>query len=143
MEVLLCMGEIQGVLKVLVNQIEIPLGQAGANMTGTGWYSVVSPGNRTGTFNADFSDGSGNPLGDPYGSMAYLSVVVPNRINDGRSLPTIKVLVQGLKLPRFDSSGNHVDDVFTNNPAWVLMDVLRRSGWRMDELDPGTFAAVA
>src|SRR5712664_789450 len=60
MEVLLCMGEIQGVLKVLVNDIEIPLGQAGANMTGTGRFAVVSPGNRTGTFNADFSDPSGN-----------------------------------------------------------------------------------
>ena len=86
MEVLLSMGQIQGVVKVLVNQLEIPLGQAGANMTGTGWYSVVSLGNRTGTFNPDFSDGSGNPLGDPYGSMAYLSVVVPNAINDGTSL---------------------------------------------------------
>src|SRR6185436_7116171 len=93
MEVLLCMGEIQGVLKVLVNDNDIPLGQAGANMTGTGWFRFVSPGNRTGGFNGDFADGSGTALGDPYGSMALLSVVVPNRINDGRSLPTVKVLL--------------------------------------------------
>jgi hypothetical protein len=143
MEVLLCMGEIQGVLKVLVNDIEIPLGQAGANMTGTGWFSVVSPGNRTGGFNGDFSDSAGTPFGDPYGSMAYLSVVVPNRISDGRSLPTVKVLTQGMKLPVYDADGALVGLQFTNNPAWVLMDVLRRSGWQLAELDVKSFAAAA
>jgi hypothetical protein len=142
-EVLLCMGEIQGVLKVLVNDIEIPLGQAGANMTGTGWYSVVSLGNRTGTFNADFSDASGTPLGDPYGSMAYLSVVVPNRINDGRSLPSIKVLTQGMKLPVYGEDGAPAGLQFSSNPAWVLMDVLRRSGWSINELDVQSFATAA
>jgi hypothetical protein len=142
-EVLLGAGEIAGVVKVIVNNIEIPVGITGSNMTATGWYSVVSPGVRSGGFNPDFSDSAGNPLGDPYGSMAFLSVVVPNRISDGHSLPNIKVLVQGLKLPRFDSAGSHVDDIFTNNPAWVLLDVLRRSGWRMDEVDLATFASVA
>ena len=34
MEVLLGMGEMQGVLKVLVNDVEIPAGVAGTNMTG-------------------------------------------------------------------------------------------------------------
>jgi hypothetical protein len=142
-EVLLGAGEIAGVVKVIVNNIEIPVGITGSNMTATGWYSVVSFGARSGGFNPDFSDSAGNPLGDPYGTMAFLSVVVPNRISDGHSLPTIKVLVQGLKLPRFDSAGSHVDDIFTNNPTWVLLDVLRRSGWRMDEVDLGSFASVA
>ena len=74
-------------------------------MTATGWYNVVTPGARTGAFNLEFHGQVGNPLGDPYGSMALLSVVVPNRISNGQSLPTIKVLVQGLKLEQFDSSG--------------------------------------
>jgi Putative phage tail protein len=143
MEVLLSMGEIQGVLKVLVNGIEIPLGRAGANMTGTGWFTVVSLGNRTGTFNPDFSDRSGNPLGDPYGSMAFLSVVVPNRINDGQSLPSIKVLMQGMKLPVYGQDGTLTGLQFSNNPAWVLMDVLRRSGWSIGELDTASFATAA
>src|SRR5260370_35909155 len=112
-------------------------------MTATGWYSVVSPGTRSGSFNSDFSDTAGHPLGDPYGSMAFLSVVVPNRISDGHSVPSIKVLVQGLKLARFDSAGNHVDDVFTNNPAWVLLDGLQRSGCRMDQGHLGPFAQCA
>src|SRR5260370_11008505 len=142
-EVVLGAGEITGVVKVIVNDIEIPAGISGMNMTATGWYNVVSLGSRAGNFNTDFSDSAGHPLGDPYGSMALLSVVVPNRISDGRSLPDIKVLIQGLKLARFDSSRAHTDDAFTNNPAWVLLDVLRRSGWSLDEIDLASFASVA
>jgi len=143
LEVLLGMGDIQGVLKVLVNDIEIPAGTSGVNMTGTGWYSIVSLGNRTGSFNLDFTDGAGHPSGDPYGSMAVLSVVVPNRINNGTSLPTIKVLAQGMKLSTFDATGTYVAETFSNNPAWVIFDVLLRSGWAPDELDIPSFKAVA
>lgn len=142
-EVLLGAGEITGVVTVVVNDIEIPAGVSGQNMTGTGWYNIISLGTRTGNFNPDFSDSSGNPLGDPYGSMAFLSVVVPNNISNGNSIPSIQVLVQGLQLAEFDSSGNFVNNVFTNNPAWVLVDILRRSGWDQDELDLASFAAAA
>jgi hypothetical protein len=142
-EVLLGAGELTGVTKVIVNGSEIPAGVTGSNMTATGWYNVVSLGTRNGSFNQDFCDSSGNPLGDPYGSMALLSVVVPNRISDGRSLPDIGVLIRGLKLTRFDSAGNRQDNTFTNNPAWVLLDILQRSGWRLDELDLLSFASAA
>jgi hypothetical protein len=143
MEALLGMGEIQGVLKVVVNGIEIPEGRAGANMTGTGWYNVVTLGNRTGDFNLDFADGAGNALGDPYGSMGALSVVVPNRIHDGRTLPRIQMLVEGLKLPRYGADGAYLGESFTNNPAWVLLDVLRRGGWTAEEIDLGSVAQAA
>ena len=137
MEVLLGMGEMQGVLKVLVNDVEIPLGQAGSNMTATGWYNVASLGNRTGNFNLDF------PGGDPYGSMAYLSVVVPNRINDGGKLPTAKVLAEGLRLPTYAEDCGYAGDQFTANPVWVLLDVLQRSGWTTEEIDLASFARAA
>jgi len=143
MEVLLGMGEIQGVLKVLVNGIEIPEGRAGANMTGTGWYNLTTRGNRTGDFNQDFTDEAGNPLGDPYGSMAALSVVVPNRINDGRTLPRIQVLMEGLKLGRHATDGTYLGESFSNNPAWVLLDVLQRAGWTLEEIDVRSFAQAA
>jgi hypothetical protein len=142
-EVLLGEGLITGVITVIVNNIEIPAGIAGQNMTGTGWYNVISLGTRNGNFNPDFSDSSGNPLGDPYGSMAFMSVVVPNNISNGNALPSIQVLVQGLQLAEFDSGGNFLDNAFTNNPAWVLVDVLSRSGWGLDELDLPSFAAAA
>ena len=103
MEVLLGMGPMTGVYTVLVNNIEIPLGINGANMTGTGWYNIVSLGARDGGFDLNFTDSSGNPLGDPYGSMAYLAVVVPNRINDGTTLPDVQVLVKGVQVQTFNS----------------------------------------
>jgi hypothetical protein len=143
LELLLGMGEIQGVLKVLVNDIEIPAGRDGDNMSATGWYNLVSRGNRTGDFNYDFADGGGLPAGDPYGSMAVLSVAVPNRVSDGRNLPRVQVLMEGLKISRYDTSGDFLGDAFSNNPAWILLDVLRRSGWEAEEIDLGSFARVA
>jgi hypothetical protein len=142
-EVLLGMGEINGVLKVLVNDIEIPLGQPHVDMTGTGWYSVVTHGGRNGGFNLDFTDSAVNPLGDPYGSMAFMSLVVPNRVNDGTSLPKVQVLVEGLKLQRYDVSGASLGEVFDNNPAWVILDILKRCGWTDDEIDLASFAQTA
>ena len=133
----------QGVLTVLVNGIQIPLGVAGQNMTGTGWYNVITLGGRDGAFDLNFLDSSGQPAGDPYGSMAYLSVVVPNQINDGNSLPTVQVLVQGLLVPTYASDGTSAGNTFSSNPAWILLDVLRRSGWAASEIDFGTFAAAA
>jgi hypothetical protein len=137
MQVLLGMGEIDGPVKVLVNEAEIPEGVGGSNMMATGWYNLVSNGGRDGVVDPEFPDG------EPHGGMAVLSVVVPNRINDGKSLPKVTVLVRGLKLSRFDSSGLFVDSAFGNNPAWVLLDVLRRSGWTLPELDLVSFGKAA
>jgi hypothetical protein len=143
MEVLLGMGEIERAVKVIVNNIEIPEAEDGTDMTATGWFSVVTTGTRNGAFNMNFTDTAGNPLGDPYGSMAMMSVVVPNRISDGTTLPGIQVLIDGLKLERFDAMGTSLGEIFTNNPAWVLLDVLRRAGWLTSEIDLASFAAAA
>ena len=143
MEVLVGMGTIQTVYKVLVNDIEIPIGVNGLNMTGTGWFNIISYGTRNGSFNPDFSNGPTNPLGDPYGSMAFLSVVVPNRISDGRGLPRVQVLIDGLKLPEYAADGTALGESFTNNPAWVVLDLLQRSGWQPAELDLASFANTA
>jgi hypothetical protein len=143
MEALLGIGEMEGVLTVLVSGVEIPMGISGSNMTGTGWYNIQTLGTRDGAFDYNFLDGSGNPAGDPYGSMAYLSVVVPNSLNNGTSLPTVKVLAQGLKVPTYAADGTYIIDQFSSNPAWILLDVLRRSGWAASEIDIISFAAAA
>jgi hypothetical protein len=143
MEVLLGIGQMQAVITVLVSGIEIPVGINGMNMTGTGWYNVETLGTRDGAFDPNFTDASGQPAGDPYGSMAYLSVVVPNQINDGNSLPAVQVLAQGLLIPVYDATGTYIADQFSNNPAWILLDVLRRSGWAEDEIDLVSFATAA
>jgi len=137
LEVLLGMGQIAEILKVVINDVEIPEGVSGVDMTGTGWYNLVTSGTRSGSFNPDF------PGGDPYGSMAMASVVVPNRISNGQSLPKVQVLLAGLNLERFDQAGTSLGEAFTNNPAWVLLDVLRRSGWLMSDVDLGSFAKAA
>jgi hypothetical protein len=137
MEVLLGVGEMTGVITVLVNNVEIPAGVQGQNMTGTGWYNIPTLGARQGAVDPNFTDG------DPYGSMSYLSVVVPNRLNDGSSLPSVKVLVEGLKLPVYQADGTAAGEHFTNNPAWVLLDILRRMGWSAAEIDLASFAAAA
>jgi hypothetical protein len=143
MEVLLSMGEIQGVVTVLVNDIIIPQGVGGQNMTATGWWNLIAAGTRNGEQDPNFGDGGGGPIGDPYGSMAYLSVVVPNQINDGSSIPTVQVLMQGMKLLTFDTSGNSLGAQFSSNPAWVLLDILRRSAYALDEIDCASFATAA
>jgi hypothetical protein len=142
-EVLLGQGPLYAVVKVIVNGVQIPEGVSGANMTATGWYNVFTLGTRSGAFNLDYVDSNGNPLGDPYGSMACMSVVVPNQISNGGSLPEIEVLVQGLQLSTFDSTGAYLADTFTNNPAWVMLDVLRRSGWTLEEINLPSFANAA
>ncbi len=48
MEALLGSHEMERVLKVVVNGTEIPEAVSGANMTATGWYSIVSSGGREG-----------------------------------------------------------------------------------------------
>jgi Putative phage tail protein len=143
MEVLLGMGRIQGVLTVLVDDIVIPQGVGGMNMTSTGWYNLISAGTRNGTQDPNFSDGHGNLLGDPYGSMAYLSIVVPNRINDGTSIPEVQVLMQGLQLWQFDTSGNSLGTQFSSNPAWVLLDILMRCGYALEQINTASFATAA
>ena len=143
MEVILASGNIQGVLKVIVNDVEIPQTVGGSDMTATGWFSSLSTGSRVGEFNMTFTDPDGNPLGDPGGNIAMLSVVVPNRICAGTSIPTVQVLLQGIQIDSFDVSGSYVQTGFSNNPAWVLLDLLRRSGWSTGELDLPSFATAA
>ncbi len=106
MEVLLGIGTMQGVLKVVVNDVEIPQVAVGKDMTTTGWYTPVTTGMRQGNFNLDFVDAEGNPLGDPYGSLCVFSVVVPNRISSGKSLPNVEVLLQGEQIDSYNSDAS-------------------------------------
>lgn len=140
MEVLLGMGRIDSVLKVVVSGIEIPQGVADKDMTATGWYDIVSLGNAQGAFNAGFVDEHQKPLGDPHGGIAALSVIVPNRINSGSSVPQVEVLLQGIHLDRFRLDGAFLDNTFTNNPAWIILDVLRRAGWALSDVNLSSFA---
>lgn len=147
MEVLLGMGQIggnsfDGVLKLVVNDVEIPKAVDGEDMTTTGSYRVFTTGGRNGNFNLDFLS-DGQPLGDPYGSMAAASVVVPNRISSGTSLPNVEILLQGIQVDTYGADGGFIQTTWSDNPAWVILDILRRSGWSPEDLNLLTFAASA
>ena len=143
LEVLLGMGPITNVLKVVVNDVEIPIAVPGQDMNVTGWYTVFSDGNAQGSFNYDFADEFGKPLGDPYGSIAAMSVVVPNQISTGTSLPTVEVLIQGIEVDTFAATQDFIGTEFSNSPAWITLDILRRCGWCLEELDLSSFARSA
>lgn len=143
MECLLSLGRIQGVRTVVVSGYQIPAGIGGQNMTASGWYTLVHDGDPFGEFDLNFADGAGNPQSDPYGSMAYLSVVVPNKINNGTSLPQIQVLMDGRFVETFDSSGNSLGWSFSNNSAWILLDILKQGRWKTGDIDLPSFAAAA
>jgi len=55
-------------------------------------------------------------------------------MNDGTSLPTVKVLAQGLKLPVYDAMVFATVSI-QQQPAWILLDILRRAGWSIPEID--------
>ena len=112
-------------------------------MTASGWYNLVNDGGRFGGFDLNFTDRGGNPQGDPYGSMAYLFVAIPSKVNDGKSIPQVKVLVDGRQLETFAADSSSLGWSFTNNPVWVLLDILKKARWRLDEMDLPSFAAAA
>ncbi len=143
METLLGMGTIDGILKVVVNNVEIPLGVVGQDMSATGWYAIVTNGGRQGGMNLDFVDASRNPLGDPHGSIASLSVIVPNQISSGRSTPNVEVLLRGMQIESFAASGTSLGNAYSNNPAWVILEILRRCGWSTSDINLSTFATSA
>jgi hypothetical protein len=142
-EALVGAGPTQGVSRLWANGIELPLGVAGTDMSATGWYDVLTTGGRNGAFNPNFKDSQGQPVSDPHGSLAVVSVHVPASLVSSNSLPTIEVLAQGGVLQRYDAQGKPLDTFFTSNPAWILLDMLMRCGWQGSDVDIPSFASAA
>ncbi len=142
-EALVGAGPIQGVSRLWANGIELPLGVAGEDMAATGWYDVLTCGDRDGAFDPNFKDSRGQPISDPHGSLAAVSVHVPASLISSNSLPTIEVLAQGMVLRRYEVDGKPLEPFFTSNPAWVLLDMLMRCGWQDNDIDIPSFASAA
>ncbi|MBK7927510.1 MAG: hypothetical protein IPJ98_08455 [Bryobacterales bacterium] len=142
-EAVLCEGPIAGVIKVIVNGVELPAGNAGSDLTGTGWYNVISLGGRSGAFNEEFFGGDPSGRGDPMAGLARISLALPESDGGVGRLRRIQVLVEGSILPVYHPNGEFAGDSFTSNPAWVLLDLLRRSGYGQNELNIASFSACA
>ena len=104
-EAVICYGEIQAVLKVVVNDVEVP---AATDIDGNPYtvsdplfrYNVVTRGSRNGKACVDAGFAS---AGDPHGSMAVIEVVVPRSLADSASVPRVLVLIQGPKIRRYQA----------------------------------------
>jgi hypothetical protein len=136
-------GEVDGVERVVVNGVEIPAAVAGRDMTASGWHKLVGTGAREGSFLPKPDDNGVYEESDPHGSMATLEVVIPNAMQRGSGQPQTEVWLRGLKLLTIASDGSEAARQFTDNPSWVLLDLLLRSGWRRDELRLESFASAA
>jgi hypothetical protein len=75
--------------------------------------------------------------------MAFLSLVVPNKVSDGKSTPKVEILMKGIRLPVLDAGGALVTTAWSSNPVWIICDILRRSGWQLGELNLASFSASA
>ena len=139
-ECVVCAGKVENIFKVIVNDVEVP--QA-ADMNGNPylvhdvlfWWAVLNRGDRDGQ---PTEDAYYNGKGDPYGSMCSIMVVVPRSLQASNSVPRVSVLVRGPHLRTYNAGLEPVRE-WTQNPAWVLMDILVRCGWYYDDLDIQSF----
>ncbi len=144
-EAIVCLGEVQSILRVVVNDVEL---QPATDITGGVNYIVRDPllrynvlnrGDRDGAKNQDaFYDGNG----DPYGSQCAILCVVPRRAAESSGVPRCRVLVQGPKL-RVYADVSTYSKAFTSNPVWVLMDLLIWAGLEYADLELQTFIDAA
>lgn len=108
------------------------------------WY-WVTPGTRNG--NANQLPGYANPghsaLGDPYGGMAVIVVVIYRDLYSGNSgVPNVQVLLGGRQIAVFTAPNAYTME-YSSNPAWVLLDLLVRANWIYSEVNMASFIAAA
>ena len=144
MEALVGAGRINQILKVLVNNVEIPEGIAGQDMTGSGWWNLVANGGRAGGFNPELRRSTGHaprrPLrqhGCPIGCGSLTRSTTAAYCRGSRSWS------RGCSSNRLIVVETSQGTQFSDNPAWMLLDVLRRTGWRLSEIDLASFADAA
>ena len=141
MEVLLGMGEMQGVLTVLVNDVEIPLGVCGHQHDGDGLVQHSDTGNARRAHSTRISwtaaATGGRPVrqhGVPFGGGAE-----PDQQRHVAAYGQgAGAGAEGAGLLR--RTGRATGEQFSSNPAWVLLDMLRTGGWALAEIDVASFA---
>ncbi len=142
-EAILCYGPVEGVTRVIVNDVEVPFQGRDPLFS---WYWVTQ-GGRSGAPNMlpGWTDGAGQPTSDPYGSMATIAIVVYKQLVSSSQTPRVRVLVRGPKLRVYDTDTTHSLQGWPGytNPAWQLMDLLVWGGWDYADLDIASFRAAA
>lgn len=84
------------------------------------------------------------PNSDTYSKIAVVSFNFPPQFAQNSSSFSVSVLVQGLMMPTYGAGGLvAIASTFTDNPAWIILDVLRRSGWQLSEINVPSFYAFS
>lgn len=146
-EAILCQGEVEQILKVVVNGQQL---QPANDITGAVNYIVRDPLARYNVINRGGRDGSPNldsPWngdGDSYGSICAILWVLYNKYADPSTVPSVRALVQGPKIRVYNGTG--VGDFtreYSENPVWVILDLLARAGVPISRLDLASFISAA
>lgn len=149
-EAVVCLGDIgaSGILEVVVNGVIVPPNQSGGdplfrhNFGGNPLQSFTGGRLGSATKDAGWNDSSGNPQGDPHGSRALQEIVVYRQLADSGSKPNVQILAQGPKIWVFTDQTTKTK-VYSNNPAWVLLDLLTWGNWQYAQIDMASFITAA
>jgi len=143
LEAVLSFGEIDAVERVIINDVVVAQGTQGGN-TIAGFWNYVATGTRTGARNLDalYTDSAGLPLGDPYGSLACIEVVIPRALSETTSTPRIRVLLRGRKV-RVYTNPTTFTRTWSENPIWIMLDALVLANWDYADIDIQSFIDAA
>lgn len=150
MEVVVCVGDIggvDGILQVVVNGVIVPMKGA------TGWdplfrwnfldqqtFGSIATGGRSGFINAD---NGYNSLGDPFGGLATIEIVVYVELAANNSVPDVRILAHGPKIPAILTADPRDIATWpqstTTIPPYILTDLLIWGNYSYTELDLQTF----
>jgi len=134
----------------VVNGVEVNRFGHGAVDKSLGWDwandgSNTSTGGRRGTmlrFDGWNDRQSGfSALGDPFGSLCRMGIVVYKDLFTGFGTPTVQVRTIGPKVAVFANQTAYslIGAPANSNPAWVLLDILNLSNWQYQEVNMQTF----
>lgn len=125
-ECVLSYGKIGNFLRCVVNGVEIPRSGSGRDSLDAGFWGPVNDGNRNGFVNA-VSLWQNSPRLDPYGSIAAGVVVVPRQLAEAGEAMAADFLIQG-RIVRVYSGPSTFTTISSENPVWILMDLMVLSG---------------
>lgn len=164
MHVLLGWGLFNDVSRVIVNgtiiphtfddteMAYVPAGVSNAtDASKSGWWKAINNGNRDG---GTASGIAFTEQPDPYGNLCVIQVVVPKKVAESSTVPRVQVLAKGPGVrvwyntnpggATLDSvSGKYWRSEYTENLAWILMDVLTWGNLRYRDMNISTWITYA
>lgn len=149
-ELLVCAGPISGMSQLIVGNEVVPYNanySFNNKATGQWTYRNGVIGNYFPdpyfTGKAENSSGS-TPDTDILNEMAIIMLQIPTQFVGNADDFQASVVVNGLLIQAYDQNGNAVGSPSsTTNPAWIMLDILRRAGWQPSEINFPSFYAFS